>query len=207
MLKLYTMPGACALAPNIGFAWLNVPVDIENMVFGEHREPAFLEINPAGKVPALQFDDGQVLTEAAAIFAWLGNTHGVDRFEQDPILRWREAEALSYMTSEVHTDYQPHFTVERYVMSEAAQTELKAKTYEKIAHHYDIMNKTLQGAGGEWYLGAPSFADAYLYLLVRWIVQTPLSLSDYPELKAHVRKMQADNGVRLALERQEMEPI
>jgi glutathione S-transferase len=39
---------------------------------GEHRQPAYLAVNPMGKVPALKHDD-VVITEAAAICAYLAD--------------------------------------------------------------------------------------------------------------------------------------
>jgi len=41
---------------------------------GENRQPAFLAINPMGKIPAIVVD-GTVITEAAAIIAWLADAH------------------------------------------------------------------------------------------------------------------------------------
>ena len=52
MPTLYTMPGTCSLAPNIAVAWLEAPVEINNMAYGEHKKDAYLAINPKGKVPA-----------------------------------------------------------------------------------------------------------------------------------------------------------
>lgn len=207
MPKLYTMPGTCALAPNIAVAWLEAPVEIRNMAYGDHRKPEYLALNPQGKVPALQFENGDVLTEAAAILAWLGATHGKSGYARDTELGRKEAEALSYMTSEVHSAYGPHFSVKAFADSEMAQAEVKAKAYVKLAEHYRRLENTLAGNGGEWYLGERSFADTYLYVLTRWIEQTPLAIGDYPALEAHRARMQADAGVRTALERQAMEPV
>ena len=41
---------------------------------GEHRQPAYLGLNPAGLVPALE-DAGQVLTQSLAIVEYLEETH------------------------------------------------------------------------------------------------------------------------------------
>ena len=35
---LYTMPGTCALAPNIAVAWLNAPVSIKTMAHGDQKK-------------------------------------------------------------------------------------------------------------------------------------------------------------------------
>ena len=42
---------------------------------GEHRAPGFLALNPQGLVPALETDDGVVLTQSLAIIEWLEETH------------------------------------------------------------------------------------------------------------------------------------
>ena len=84
MTTLYTMPGTCSLSSNIAVAWLDVPIEIKNMAYGDHKKDAFLAINPKGKVPALQFDEGDVLTEAAAILAWLGAEHGKEGMPATP---------------------------------------------------------------------------------------------------------------------------
>lgn len=203
---LYTMPGTCALAPNIAVAWLDAPVEIENLARGDHKKDAYLAINPKRQVPALRFEDGDVLTEGAAILAWLGAVHGGEGYGRDTRLGRREAEALSYMTSQVHPAFKPHFAPQRYAESEAAQAEVKAAAYRTIREHFDRLERTLSEAGN-WYLGERSFADAFLYVLTRWIDLTPIALADYPALAAHRTRMEADEGVQTALARQGMKPL
>ena len=207
MPTLYTMPGTCSLAPNIAALWLDAPVELDAMAYGDHEKDDFLAINPKGKVPAVRFEDGDVLTEAAAILTWLGAEYGKEGYARDTVLGRKEGEALSYMTSEVHSAYGPHFAAERFADDESAQQAVKEKAYERLADHYARLERDLAAADGDWYLGRRTFADAYLYVLTRWIEQTPLSIGDYPALEAHRERMQADEGVRRALERQGMEPV
>lgn len=207
MPTLYTMPGTCSLSPNIAVAWLDAPVDINNMAYGDHKKEDYLAINPKGKVPAVRFEDGDVLTEAAAILAWLGATYGKQGYGRDTELGRKEAEALSYMTSEVRAAYGGHFGPQNLAETDEAIAEVKRKTYETLAGHYKRMNSVLSENGGEWYLGKRSFAETFLYVLTRWLDQTPLSYDNYPALKQHMARMEADDGVQLALKRQNMEPI
>ncbi|KHL24097.1 glutathione S-transferase [Croceibacterium mercuriale] len=204
---LYTMPGTCSLAANIAIAWIDAPVAIRNMAYGDHKKDAYLSINPKGKVPAIRFADGDVLTELSAILAWLGAEHGGDGYARDTRLGRREAEALSYMTTEVHGAYGPHFAPQKFARSEGAQEEAKLAAYDRLAEHYQRLDQDLSSSGGDWYLGDRSFADAFLYVLVRWLDQTPLSLDDYPALATHRNRMEADAGVKTALARQAMEPM
>ena len=206
MPTLYTMAGTCALAPNIVVAWSDAPVTIHDLPRGEHRKPDYLAINPRGQVPAVRFEDGDVLTEAAAILGWLGDSYGDTVLGQE-VARRKEAEALSYMSSEVHAAFGPHFGPARFARSAAAQAEVRAMAYERIDAHARRLNTTLQAAGGTWYLGHRSAADAYLYVLARWIDLTPLDIDDYATLAAHRDRMDADAGVGTALRRQAMTPL
>ncbi|WP_376089750.1 maleylacetoacetate isomerase [Roseomonas sp. CCTCC AB2023176] len=54
---------------------------------GEQRAPAFLALNPQGLLPALETNDGAVLTQSLAILEWLEETH------PDPPLLPRDAVA------------------------------------------------------------------------------------------------------------------
>ena len=205
MPTLYTMPGTCALAPNIAIAWLDAPIEVETMEYGDHKKDAYLAINPKGKVPALRFDDGDVLTEAAAILSYIGAAHGDGSYARDTKLGRREAEALSFLTSEVHASFGPHFAAQAFADSESAQDEVKQAAYKTLDKHFRRLDDNL--GDQDWYLGEKSFADAYLYVTVRWIEQTPLSVDDYPNLKRHRAAMEVDEGVKTALERQNMKPV
>ena len=205
MPTLYTMPGTCALAPNIAIAWVDAPIEVHTMDYGDHQKDEYLTINPKGKVPALLFDDGDVLTEASAILSYIGAAHGDGRYARDTKLGRREAEALSFLTSEVHASFGPHFAAQRFAESDDAQDEVKQAAYKTLDDHFRRLNDNL--GDQDWYLSDRSFADAFLYVTTRWIEQTPLSIDDYPNLKRHRERMEADEGVQTALDRQRMEKI
>src|SRR5437773_7443495 len=64
-----------------------------NLVAGEHRRPAFLKLNPAGRVPVL-VDDDLVLTESVAIVLYLAEKYSdkglipIDLKERAQVNRW-----------------------------------------------------------------------------------------------------------------------
>ena len=75
MLKLYYSPGSCALASHItleesGVAYAAERVDFKN---SQQTSPAYLAINPKGRVPALVTDRG-VLTETPAILTFVAQS-------------------------------------------------------------------------------------------------------------------------------------
>ncbi len=55
-----------------GLSWEDVPI---HLVRGEQHEDVFLAKNPIGLVPALELEDGAILTQSLAILEWLEETH------------------------------------------------------------------------------------------------------------------------------------
>ena len=68
----------CGMAPNPRRARIFIKeknLDIEtqevSIIDGENLEPEYIKINPWGTLPALQLDDGTVITEATSIFRYI----------------------------------------------------------------------------------------------------------------------------------------
>ena len=84
MLTLYFAPGSSSMAPHIALHEVGAPFDSRPLSFRQKqtREPAFLAINPEGKVPTLLID-GRPLTEVAASCSiWRGG------FRRRDCCRW-----------------------------------------------------------------------------------------------------------------------
>ena len=75
-MKLYFSPGACSLSPHIALREAGIPfelvkVDLRAKKTADGRD--FTTVNPKGSVPALELDDGQVLTEGPAIVQYIAD--------------------------------------------------------------------------------------------------------------------------------------
>lgn len=75
-MKLFEFPPTRSI--RVRWTLQELGVDFEavrvNMIAGEHKSPAFLKINPAGKLPVLQ-DGNLVLTESMAIVLYLAEKY------------------------------------------------------------------------------------------------------------------------------------
>ncbi|NUA25892.1 glutathione S-transferase family protein [Cupriavidus basilensis] len=83
--------GALTLLEELGVPYRLHPL---NMKAGEQREPAYLAINPMGKVPAIRYGDALV-TEQAAVFIFLADLFPQAKLApaltdplRGPYLRW-----------------------------------------------------------------------------------------------------------------------
>ena len=95
-VTFYHSPNTRSTGTRILLEELGAPYELHalNMKAGEHRQPAYLAVNPLGKVPAVAVD-GMVVTEQVAIFIYLpdlfpaaGLAPGIDDPLRGPYLRW-----------------------------------------------------------------------------------------------------------------------
>src|SRR5687767_13649846 len=114
-MKLYYTPGACSLSPHIVARESGTEIALER-VEGKTKKTEsgkdFLDVNPKGYVPALELDDGQVLTEGTAIVQYLADRRPEAGLvpSAGTIERSRVQEMLGYINSEIHKTYTPLFS-------------------------------------------------------------------------------------------------
>jgi glutathione S-transferase len=105
MLTLYFAPGSSSMAVHVALEEIGVPFERRPLSFakGEQRAPAYLALNPEGKVPTLLID-GRPLTEVAAILFYLAR-----RFPAASLLPQGDIEAeahglswMSFIASTLH---------------------------------------------------------------------------------------------------------
>ena len=196
MMKLYCKPGACSLSPHIvalecGLDFTQVNVDLQKKVTEQGED--YWQINPKGQVPALQFDDGSILTEGVAIVQYLADLKP-DRNLLAPtgsLTRYHTLEWLSFVSSELHKGFSPLFrpdTPEEYKTIARAQLEKK----------YHQVNVALQDK--QWLLGLRfTVADVYLFVVTRWAKAIKLDLAGLDALDAWFNRVAERPAVQAAL--------
>ena len=77
-MKLFNSMGPNPKVVRMFMAELGVECEVQevDLMGGENRQAAFLEINPTGTCPALEMDDGSVLSEITAICEYLAERQG-----------------------------------------------------------------------------------------------------------------------------------
>jgi maleylacetoacetate isomerase len=70
---------------------------------GEHLKADYRAINPQARVPALELDDGTILTQSPAILEWIEETHPEPPLlPADPILRARVRAVAAVVACDIH---------------------------------------------------------------------------------------------------------
>ena len=195
-MKLYYSAGACSLSPHIVLLELGLPHTLEKVDFATKKTAAgvdYFTINSKGAVPALQLDDGKVLTEGPAIVQYLadqkpdsGLAPRAGTFE-----RYQLMEMLNYITSEVHKSFSPLFNKE-------ASHELKAVAKSALGKKFDWLSAYLQGKS--FLLGnAFTVADAYLFTVLNWPAHVGIDVSKWPVLADYHSRIAQRRKVQQAL--------
>ena len=197
-MKLYTKPGACSTACHISLHWSGAAFGVQVLTAEEMKAPAYLAINPAGAVPALE-DGDFVLTQNAAIVGYIADLNPAAGLAGDGSPRQR-AEAnrwLAFCNADVHPAFHPLFGPARFIGDESQFDALKAAARLRLRGLYERAERQLDGR--EWIAGFRSYADPYLYITLRWAARTGVDLSGFDNLAAFVQRMEADAGVQAAL--------
>ncbi len=203
-MKLYYFKSSCALAPHIALEWVGADYETEGVKRSATRSPEFLEnVNPYGKVPVLELDDGRKLSQVNAILMWLARHYpdanlGPDEGETGET----EMEAmLSHFNSDVHTAFTPYFLTHKFSTEEDHHQAIKDTVFAEIDFQLGDLEKHMEGR--EWVLGdRRSILDPYLFVFCSWGRYVPGALEERPNLKAFAKRMMADPGVESALKQQ-----
>lgn len=197
-MKLYSSPGACSLADHIVLRWIGQPFEVRLVSREQRRTPEFLALNPAGAVPVFE-EDGWVLTQNAAILNYLA-----DRFPQaglggdgTPRGRAEVNRWLAFVNADVHPAFRPLFGSTAY-LDEAAAEQTRDDARKKLRGYFERADAQLEGR--DYLAGTRSIADPYLYVVLRWARKLGIDLSGLDRLAAFERRLDADPGVRAALE-------
>jgi glutathione S-transferase len=184
-MQLYHFP-----SPNpqkVTFALLELGLDCEkipvDLVKGEQKAPAFLAVNPAGRVPVL-VDGAVTLTESQAILAYLGEKTN----KLWPALSGSRAEALQWL-----------FYLSQHLMPAAGQVALRIRARlfgfpldeAAVARGEEGLRAALPAvesrlANHKWLLGDFSLVDCAYCPIFNVIDKAGFGFAEFPKTGAYL---------------------
>lgn len=196
-MKLYFSPGACSLSPHIVLRELGLPFDLikVDMMSKKTSDGAdFKTINPKGYVPALQTDDGQVLTEGPAIVQYLADRKPDAKLApaNGTFERYRLQEWLNFISTEIHKSFSPLFNAS---MPDAAKEIYIGKLKQRFGDIETVLSKQDFLTGSQF-----TVADAYLFTVLRWSHAFKIDLNQWPGIAKFFARVEARPAVKAALD-------
>jgi glutathione S-transferase len=189
-MNLYYAPAACSLADHIALIEADVRFKLIRVGRDKQTEDGrdFTSINPKGYTPALELDDGTILTENLTILLYIAETTG-KLLAKNGLDRWRAIEVTNFLTTEIHKNFLPFFN------PNAADPE-KDKAREALELRFATVSEQL---GDKVFLvgDGMSIADAYLYVMLMWAALNQIGVSE--TLTAYAERMKVAPSVSRAL--------
>jgi len=197
-MKLYYAPGACSIGIHVLLEEIGKPYETQlvNLRDGEQYKPPYVSTNPKSKVPALQRDDGSLLTEFPVIAHWLARRNPeANLLPKDEEAFTRAMEAMEYAVGTIHGQgFSRIFRPAYFSSSEAEQEQVKARGREMAEKGFALIDKTIAGKN---YLGGSTFsiADAALFYVEFWAAKR-LGMKLPANCAAHFERMMARPAVQ-----------
>jgi glutathione S-transferase len=184
MITLHSSPATAGMVVH----WLLLELDVPHALHmldldaREHKQPAYLALNPAGVVPTLEID-GQPICEAAAIALHLADAYPAGGFApaagtlaRAAYYRW-----MFFLANTVQPAFRAWFNP-----TEAAGDDhiaaVKAKAEARLADAWTILDAHL-AANGPYVLGdRVTTPDFMLTMLMRWSRHFPRTALEWPML-------------------------
>jgi glutathione S-transferase len=170
------------------FAWVEVDSNA-----GETRTPEFLALNPNGKVPIVELDDGAVITESNAIL--LHFAEGTRYLPPPGLMRTRVVEWLFFE----QYSHEPYIAVARNWI---AYLKAKEKYADRLPEIWERGYRAL--AVMEWRLAGHEFltntgftiADIALFAYTHMADEGEFELKRFPAVSAWLRRVARHSGIR-----------
>lgn len=196
-MKLHYAPGTISIAVAIalheaGIAFDAVPVDFKS---GAQTQPAYRRINPKGRVPALETDDG-ILTETGAILEYVAAVApGAGLMPEAPGDAAHVRAVMYFIASTMHVNHAHGPRAARWADTKEAQEAMRAKvpqTMTECCAHVEehcLTGPLVQG-------DRVTVADAYMMIVCTWLEGDGVDVSAFPRITAFRETMEARASVQ-----------
>lgn len=191
MLKLYYAKGTCSSAVYMTAKSLNIDlelinVDISKGILDDGSD--YKAINKKGYVPALQLENGDVITEVVAICTYLASLKGDNTvFPLSGKGLIDQLEWCNYIATELHKNYMPLF-LRLFGVDIGESWGMHGES--QLANRYQYVEDALSQQN---YLTGDivTSADFYLLMTTLWADKTGYDLKSFPNVLAFKQRMLA----------------
>ncbi len=196
-MQLYYAPRTISIAVAIALEEAELEYEAIKLDFagGEQTKPAYKQINPKGRVPALAVDGG-ILTETGALLEYItAKAPEAGLVPTDPVMAARMREVMYYLASTMHVNHAHKLRGARWADKKSSWKDMKDRVAQNMTASCEYICSN--GLRGPFVLGeAISLADAYLYVVCSWLEGDGVDVSAFPKILAFREAMEARPSVQ-----------
>jgi glutathione S-transferase len=201
MFTLHYAAHTCSLASHIALKDAGAKYDLKRINFSktEQQSPAYLTINPKGRVPAMMTPRG-ILTETPAILAFIAQSFPEAHLAPlgDPFAFSDLQSFNSYLCSTLHVAHAHRMRGHRWADDPASFADMQRKVPKSVGACYEMIETRM--LKGPWVMGeAYTIADPYLFTLAQWLEDDGVDPARIPRVMAHRSRMAARPNVKKAI--------
>jgi glutathione S-transferase len=205
--RLHYAPDNASLIVRLALEELGVPFEtvLVDRRSQAQRAPAYLALNPAGRIPVLEVPDGPIF-ETGAILLWLADRHGGLIPGPGDAARGAALKWLFFLSNTLHPALRMIFYPDQYAGGDAAgQAALRAQMQGEVARHLDLLDHAAGVHPALFSGSAPTVIGLYLGPALRWAALYPsgetgwFDLSRWPRLHALARDLEGRASTRAAI--------
>jgi glutathione S-transferase len=202
-MKLYYAPGVCSIGIHVLLEEIGKPYDLQavNLREGAQYKPDFTAVSAKSKVPALERDDGSILTEFPVIATYLAKTNPQAKLiPQDLEAETRAMEAMEYTVGTMHGQgFARIFRPGNFGPADQ-EDAVKVRGREMVEKGFAILDKALAGKN---YLGGDtlSVADTAVFYVEFWGAGR-LGMTLPPNVAAHYERMKSRPAVQRVMQQE-----
>jgi len=194
-MRLFYSSAACSLAPHIALheAGISFTPEKVNLKDKTWREGDFRKVSPKGYVPTLQLDNGEIMSECAALMQYIADLAPAKNLmpKAGDFARYRCIEWLTFVSTELHKGFGP-------LWKSGVPEDFKKATTETLRTRFELLDNHFNDH--DWLLGKTySVADAYLFTVINWSNFLKLDMSMYTALNRFMAWMTERPAVQAAL--------
>lgn len=199
MPTLYVTNGACSFGAHVALKELDIPHEVRVVPLRTPDSPIY-KVNPLGRVPALELDSGEVITENGAILPYLADLKpeaGLGA-PAGSVERARIQEWIGFLNSDVDTAFRPIFNPAAFTPETETHEAIKETGRDRLFSLFKIIDDKLSGK--TWAIGDRfTIADAYLGVFSSRAERLQLPLDNFPHFLAFHQRFKERPSVQAAL--------
>jgi glutathione S-transferase len=199
-MRLYYAPNTISIAVAIALdeAGLGYEPVFVNFREAEQTKPAYLALNPKGRVPTLE-TGGHLLTETGAILEYIAAiAPEANLVPGDPLEAAHVRSVMYYLASTMHVNHAHRLRGSRWADRPESHADMTAKVPETMARSARFVEQSC--LRGDYVIGDRlTIADPYLFAVCNWLEGDGVTLGKFPAVAAFLDRMRSRHSVQKAI--------